>query len=83
MPLTLSITYTEERKGWMLGMSKITWSHMEVSKLLLPDPGSPPPPTPHCKRDAEERAALTLRLALEDALIASGSDMPMAMTAFW
>ena len=45
MPLTLSITYTEGRKGWMLGMSKITWSHMEVSKLLLPDPGSPHPPS--------------------------------------
>ena len=28
---TLSITYTEGRKKWMLGMSKIAWSHMEVS----------------------------------------------------
>ena len=46
MHLTLSITYTEGRKDWMLGMSKITWFHMEVSELLLPDPGSPTPHSP-------------------------------------
>ena len=53
MPLTLSITYPEGRKDWMLGMSKITWSHMEVSKLLLPDPCSPHPPLPSWLSDKE------------------------------